>query len=653
METKQKNVLIDVIHEKYIPFEQIKNEMYYEAFEHSIQLATNEIEKIIKSNTPLSLSHFEKASDLFDQLKIIYNNLIRINSLNQENLQTEKINTLISNFESSIYSNKKLYEKFKESKGLFKEKEDLSAYNYHMRKFIENGMEQNEEKLKQLKDIKVNLTNLISQYELNMIKETNEYFMIIDNEDDLKEFPESIKKIAKEEALKKNIDKGYCFTLDYPSYNAVMTYCSNEAIRKELYLKYNSKCYNTSHSNVDLVKKIVELRKKKALLLGYNSYNEYVLSNRMAKNEKNVFDFQQKIYSKVIPKAKDEYEEIKKFASVSELNPWDLSYYSEKYKKHLFGIDSETLRSYFPLTKVFNILFELINQLFNLTFTEDKTVKLYHEDIIVFNIKKEENILGYLYFDLFPRKSKTMGGWVYPLKPKVINKIPIVGIVANIQRESSDSSNLALLSLREAETIFHETGHALHIILSEVKYKSLEGINVLWDFVEMPSQLMENFFYESKILAKFELSEELIEKVKKMKNYLIAMGTLRQLNYSNVDLMLHKSDFDLNNNLEEFEKTNVIEIFNRPKGICLLTAFSHLFNATYDYSCGYYSYMWAEVFALDGYEEFKKGDYKEVAERYRKCILSKGGTEDPEILFKNFKGKEYSIEPFLIDKGLI
>lgn len=653
----ESNCLLNVIIDTFIQFDKIKNEMFLPAFEEAIKLANESIDKLIKEEFTITL--FEKATDLFDQIKIIYNNQRRMDSLNEENLQTEKINTLISVFETSIYSNKALFDKFMSYKSTINDKETESAFNVHYRKFIENGMQQTEENSKRLKEIKIEMSHLISDYEKNIIKDTDEFYMILDKEEDTKDFPESIKKIAKEEAKKKD-KEGYCFTLHFPSYRAIMMYCCNPEIRKTFYLKYNSKCYKTKNSNVDILKKIVSLRKEKAILLGYSSYNEYVLSNRMAKSEQNVFDFQKSIYDKVIPKAKEEYETLLQFAiqnetnrTIDKLEPWDLSYYSEKQKKSIFGIDTETLRSHFPLNKVFDVLFSLLKELYDIDVNEDKTVKLYHNDIIIFNVKSNDKIIGYLYYDLFPRKSKTMGGWVYPLKPKVINEIPFVGIMANIQKNSEGSGAQAFLSLREAETIFHETGHAMHILLSEAKYKTLTGINVLWDFVEVPSQLMENFIYEKYILTKFDFNDELIVTVQKMKNYLIAIGTLRQLNFSSVDMKLHAKDFDLECDIEQFEKKIMIEVMTKPEGISSLTAFSHLFNATYDYSCGYYSYMWAEVFALDGYDEFRKGNIKEVGKRYRECILSKGSSEDPEILFERFKGRKYSIEPFLKDKGLL
>ena len=381
------NFLLNAIKDTFIQFDKITNEMYLPAFEEAIKQANESIDKLIKEGFTLAL--FEKATDLFEQIKIIYNNQRRMDSLNEENLQTEKINTLLSNFETSIYSNIALFDKFMIYKSKINDKETESAFNVHYRKFIENGMQQTEENSKRLKEIKIEMSHLISDYEKNIIKDTDEFYMILDNEEDMKEFPESIKKIAKEEAKKKD-KEGYCFTLHFPSYRAIMMYCCNPEIRKTFYLKYNSKCYKTTNSNVDILKKIVSLRKEKAIILGYSSYNEYVLSNRMAKTEQNVFDFQKSIYDKVIPKAKEEYETLLQFAiknennrTLDKLEPWDLSYYSEKQKKSIFGIDTETLRSHFPLNKVFHVLFSLLKELYDIDVKEDKTVKLYHNDIIM------------------------------------------------------------------------------------------------------------------------------------------------------------------------------------------------------------------------------------------------------------------------------
>ena len=537
-----------------------------------------------------------------------------------------------------------------------------------MRKFLENGMfiSENTEKLERLKEIKIKMASLISKYETNLIKDTNKFELNITNEEDMKEFPESIKTIAKKCSKEKGYESGYCFTLKFPSYSPFMTYCCNRELRKKMYYAYNSKCYGGENSNIDLLSEIVELRQEMAHILGFNNYNEYILSNRMAKNEENIKKFQQSIIDKALPKAKEEYETLFNFAkeyektnngkenALDNLEYWDLSYYSDKLKKKLYNIDSEELRKYFPLNKVFEILFKLIYDLFEIKIDREEKIKLFHNDIITFSMSYKNNKMGYFYFNLFPRNEKTMGGWVYSLKPKIINKLPIVGVNANIRRAATNKIEDTLLSLWEAETIFHETGHSLHIILSETNYKSITGINVLWDFLEMPSQLMEQFFYEKEILKQFDIPEDLIERILKVKNYNIGIGTIRQIEFSKIDIMLHSGIFKKGDNIEEFERKYAISVFKRPEGTCHFCAFSHIFNATYDYSCGYYSYMWAEVLAFDAYDEFRKSDNKkEVAERYRKLILSKGGSDDPEELFKKFKGRDFSIEPFLRDKGFI
>ena len=667
MSDEHKNYLLDILNYELIPYDKIKNEDYLPAFQKSIADMNNEFSKLISDNSPLNLASFEKSTFLFDQLKTIYNNKRRSDSLDEENLHKEEIDKLINETELSIYTNKDLFNKFKQLKeDEFKTTEEKYVYKFHIRKFLENGMfiSENEEKLKKLKEIKVKMASLISKYETNLIKDTNKFELNVTNEEDMKEFPESIKTIAKNLSKEKGYENGYCFNLKYPSYSPFMMYCCNRELRKKMYYAYNTKCYGGENSNIELLAEIVELRQELSHILGFKNYNEYILSNRMAKNEENINKFQQSIIDKALPKAKKEYEILLNFAKeyeaennkneINNLELWDLSYYSNKLKKKFYNIDSEELRKYFPLNKVFKILFDLVYDLFEIKIEKEEKVKLFHNDIITFSMWYKNNKIGYFYFDLFPRNEKTMGGWVYSLKPKIINKLPIVGVNANIRRSTTNKIDEALLSLYEAETIFHETGHSLHIILSETNYKSITGINVLWDFLEMPSQLMEEFFYEKEILKKFEIPDDLIEKIIKVKNFNVGIGTIRQIEFSKIDIKLHSGIFKKGDNIEEFEKKYGISVFKKPEGTCIFCAFSHIFNATYDYSCGYYSYMWAEVLAYDAYDEFAKNkNKKEVAENYRKWILSKGGSDDPEELFKKFKGRDFSIEPFLRKKGFI
>ena len=365
------------------------------------------------------------------------------------------------------------------------------------------------------------------------------------------------------------------------------------------------------------------------------------------------------IREKALIKAKKDYNELLDFVqknidkNVTKIERWDTAYYIEKYKKHTFNLNSEDLRKFFPLSKVTKILFDLIEHLYGINYTLVPNEHLYHPDILIYKMQKNKIPIGYFYLDLYPRKEKTMGGWVYPLKPRVINNTPpIVGIIAN-QRKPVNENEEAFLSLGEAETVFHESGHSLHITLNEMDYKSISDLNVLWDFVECPSQFMENFFYEKNILEKFEIPDDIIEKIKKLKNLFESFWELSYINRCYVDMKLHSNEFDSSMDVEEFENKFKVDIFENLKGTTLSLFFSHLFNATYDYSCGYYSYHWAEILACDAFEDFKDGKEVEAAERFRKYILSQGGIEDPNILFKRFKGKEFSIEPFLKSKGLI
>ena len=652
--------LINILNYEFIPYNLIKNSHFLPAFEYAINKSTEEINKILEEEK-LDLKKFESSTDLFDQIKTIYNNKRRIDSLDENDLQTEKINNLISNFESNLYMNEKLYLKFKSINTNNLNLEEKAVYNFHIRKFLENGLTQNEINTKildRIKEINSLLSNLISQYETNLIKATNNFHLNITDEDIIKNFPEKVKLSAKKLSLEKGYKNGYCFSLQTPSYSSLMMYCSDQEIRKKMFFEFNKKCNGGEFSNINIMKEILKLRKEKAKLLGFNSYNEYVLSNRMAKNEKNVYDLLNMIREKSLIKAKKDYEELLKYVqsiennNIQKLEKWDISYYLEKYKKHKFNINSEELRKFFPLSKVTKILFNLIEHLYNIKYTLIPEEHLYHKDIRLFKMERNEKIIGYFYYDLYPRKEKTLGGWVYPLKPKIINKIPIVGIVAN-QRKPENENEEAFLSLDEAETLFHESGHSLHITLNEMNYKSICDLNVLWDFVECPSQFMENFFYDKKILKQFEIPDEIIDKIIKLKNFYESFYELSYVNRCYVDMKLHSNEFDSEMDVEEFENKYKVDIFDNLKGTTLSLWFSHLFNATWDYSCGYYSYHWAEILACDAYEEFKDGKEVEAAERFRKYVLSQGGIEDPNILYKRFKGKDFSIEPFLKAKGLI
>ena len=659
------NPLLNLLNLEFIPYTKIKNSDYLPAFEYAISKANESITELLNKpkEVKFDLKKFENSTDLFDQIKVVYNNKRRVNSLDIEQLPTEKINNLISKFESSIYMNKELYSKFKSLDINSLNLQEKAVYNYHMRKFLENGYtgeNPSQSTLERIKEINSSLSNLISQFETNIIKATDAFHINITNEEDMKEFPEKIKISARKLSQEKGYETGYCFSLQAPSYRSLMMYCSNRDIRKKMYYEINHRCNGGEFSNIEIMKKILELRKEKAKLLGFKSYNEFVLSNRMAKEEKNVYDLLDMIREKALIKAKKDYNELLNFVknnidnNIDKIEKWDTSYYIEKYKKFKFNLESEELRIYFPLSKVTKILFDLIEHLYGINYSLVPNEHLYHHDIQIYKMQKNKNkTIGYFYLDLYPRKEKTMGGWVYPLKPRVINNTPpIVGIIAN-QRKPNNTNEEAMLSLGEAETIFHESGHSLHITLNEMDYKSISDLNVLWDFVECPSQFMENFFYEKKILEKFEIPEDIIEKIKKLKNLFESFWELSYINYSYIDMKLHSNEFNSAMDVEEFENKFKVDIFESLEGTTISLFFSHLFNATYDYSCGYYSYHWAEILACDAYEDFKDGKEVEAAERFRKYILSQGGVEDPNILFKRFKGREFSIEPFLKAKGLV
>ena len=393
------NPLLNLLNLEFIPYSQIKNSDYLPAFEYAISKANESISELISQPNEIKfdLKKFETSTDLYDQIKTVYNNKRRVNSLDEEQLQTEKINDLISKFESSIYMNKELYSKFESLDINSLNQQEKAAYNYHMRKFLENGyrgVNTDTKILDRIKEINSALSNLISEYEKNLVKATDAFHINITDENDMKDFPEKVKISSRKLSQEKGYDTGYCFSLQGPSYSSLMMYCSNQDIRKKMFYEMNHKCNGGDFSNIEIMKKILELRKEKAKLLGFKSYNEFVLSNRMAKEEKNVYNLLDMIREKALIKAKKDYNELLNFVqnnidkNITKLQRWDLSYYIEKYKKYKFNINSEELRKYFPLSKVTKILFDLIEHLYGIKYTLVENEHLYHPDIKIYKMQK-------------------------------------------------------------------------------------------------------------------------------------------------------------------------------------------------------------------------------------------------------------------------
>jgi peptidyl-dipeptidase Dcp len=503
----------------------------------------------------------------------------------------------------------------------------------------------------------------------NLLKETNEYELLISDEKKLDGLSHDHKEAAKMLAKSKN-KKGWLFTLDYPSFSALITYCKNRSLRKEITIAFGQRAFKNNESdNQKVILEIINLRYQKAILLGYKSYSEYVLEERMAKNTKNVMNFLEDLVEKVKPIAKKEFKVLENYAksidNIDNLEKWDISFYTEMYKKHKYDVDQEKLKPYFSLTNVLNGAFEISNKLYGLNFKKNSTIDTYNDEVNTYEVKDEKNnFIALLYTDFHPRKGKRGGAWMTSYKPQYIfknnNQRPHISIVCNFTRPIKNKPSL--LTFNEVTTLFHEFGHALHGILANTKFKSLSGTNVSWDFVELPSQIFENWCYEEEALNIFAfhyktkklIPIELINKIKESANYNQASQTLRQLSLAILDMNWHNINPIKIKSVKDYEHKILKKLtFTKDLNVtCTSTSFSHIFQG--GYSSGYYSYKWAEVLDADAFEYFKeKGIFnKSIASKFKDNILSKGGTQDPMDLYIKFRGRKPKINALLNRAGI-
>jgi peptidyl-dipeptidase Dcp len=493
---------------------------------------------------------------------------------------------------------------------------------------------------------------------------------LVTDEKDLAGLPEGAVEAAHALA-KANEKEGWLFTLDFPSYLPFVTYADNRELRKEITLAAGRKAFqDNEHNNVDNVLKIVKLRFERAKLLGYATHADFVLAERMAQNPSKVTEFLNDLLGKAKPAAVKEFAELSQFAKnmhgIDQLEKWDGAYYAEKLKQERFNLDDEKLKPYFKLENVLQGAFEVAHRLFGINFKEVDTIDTYHEEVQTFEVSKDNGeLVAIFYADFFPRKGKRNGAWMTSFKPQYIQQgkqeRPHVSIVCNFTRPTA--SKPSLLTFQEVTTLFHEFGHALHGMLADSTYPTLSGTSVYWDFVELPSQVMENWCYEKEALELFakhyETGEvipiELVEKIRESASFLEGMATMRQLSFGLLDMGWHGQDPTAISDLKAFEDEQFAstKLYPDVKENAMSTAFSHIFNG--GYSSGYYSYKWAEVLDADAFDYFKQNGIfnKEIAAKFKDNILSKGGTEHPMVLYKRFRGQEPSVEPLLKRAGLI
>jgi peptidyl-dipeptidase Dcp len=586
----------------------------------------------------------------------------------------QEVTPLLTEFSNDITLNEDL---FKRIKSVYEQKntlnlttEQATLLDKKFKSFSRNGALLSEEKKAKLREIDTELAKLKLTFSENVLAETNNYQLHITNENDLKGLPEGTIEAARSLAKAKELD-GWIFTLDFPSYLPFVTYAENRELRKEIAIAAGKKAFqNNEFDNQEITLKIAKLRSERANLLGYETHSHFVLEERMAQNPEKVKSFLNDLLVKAKPAAEREFAELTAFAKaldgIEKLEKWDGAYYSEKLKQKLFNLDDEKLKPYFKLENVLNGAFTIANKLFGLTFTEVFDIDKYHEEVTTYEVKDEFGALvAIFYADFFPRPGKRNGAWMTSFKSQYIkdgkNERPHISNVCNFTKPTETKPSL--LTFNEVTTLFHEFGHGLHGMLAKTVYPSLSGTSVYWDFVELPSQVMENWCYEPEALALFAkhyetgeiIPQDYVEKIKESASFQEGMATLRQLSFGLLDMAFHSNNPTEITDVKAFEKAAFegTTLYPDVAENCMSVSFSHIFAG--GYSSGYYSYKWAEVLDADAFAYFQeKGIFnKEVATKFKDNVLSKGGTELPMELYKRFRGQEPKADALLKRAGLI
>jgi Zn-dependent oligopeptidase len=660
------------------PFSKIKTNAFLPAFRKAIESAKNEIDQIVENKATPSFKNtieaLEYTGEQLDRISSIFFNLNAAETNEEIQKIAQEVSPLLTEFSNDVALNTALFERVKhvyntkESLSLNEEQKTLLDKKY--KGFSRNGANLSNDQKEVLRAIDKEQSQLKLTFGEHILAETNRYELLISELSDLDGLPEGAIEAAKQLAEEKD-KKGWLITLDYPSYIPFMTYAKNRALRKELAIAFGQKGFqNDNLDNQEIVLKIAKLRFKRAQLLGYKTHAHFVLEERMAKTPETVGTFLEDLLSKALPAAKKEFEELENFAknldSIDQLEKWDSAYYSEKLKQERFNFDDEQLKPYFKLENVIKGAFEVAQKLFGLQFIQTDVVDTYHKEVMTYNVEdSNQNLVAIFYADFFPRSGKRNGAWMTSFKSQHVknntNERPHISIVCNFTKPTATKPSL--LTFNEVTTLFHEFGHALHGMLADTVYPSLSGTSVAWDFVELPSQIMENWCYEKEALALFakhyetgdSIPMELIDKIKAASTFQQGMQTLRQLSFGLLDMSWHGIDPTEITNVKQHESDAFLEtqLFPSVAQNCMSTAFAHIFQG--GYSSGYYSYKWAEVLDADAFEYFKENDLfdPQIAAAFKTHILSKGGTQDPLKLYVKFRGQKPKTEALLRRSGLL
>ena len=660
-----------------VPFDRIKLEHFEEAFMEGIRRDNEQIEKTINNpekptfdNTIINTEEDEGYYDLLSRVSTVFFNLLSAETNDDMDALAQKMQPILTQHANDVRLNPRLFERIRyvhlHHRKLTPEEKMLLDNCYEG--FVRSGALLDEAGKERLRRLTEEASMLSLQFSQNLLKEQKAFTLDITDEAQLDGLPETAREAAALTAKEKG-KQGWVFTLDFPSYSPFLTYSTQRELRKQLYMARNTVCtHDNSENNLDICKRLINLRREMAQLLGYKTYADYVLKRRMATNTRNVYHLLNDLIDAYKPTAQKERDELRKLAhkDVDKMKPWDAGFYSHKLQMKKYNIDAEMLRPYFELKNVIKGVFGLANKLYGITFKENKDIPVYHPDVKAFEVfDKDGSFLAVFYADFHPRKGKQGGAWMTEYQGQFIDKKgenvrPHVSVVMNLTKPTEEKP--ALLTLSEVETFLHEFGHSLHGMFANTRFESLSGTNVWWDFVELPSQFMENYSIEKEFLRTFAfhyktgepLTDELINRIVKSRNFMAATACLRQVSFGLLDMAYYTKKDEFKDDIIPFEKNawKKAILGEQLPDTCMTVQFSHIMAG--GYAAGYYSYKWAEVLDADAFSVFKKHGIfdQKTAQRFRDEILSKGGTQHPMTLYKNFKGSEPTIDALLKRNGI-
>ena len=669
------------------PFDKIRLEDYEPAIMEGMKRDREFIDRIANNPEPPTFDNtiaVVSFDDLLERVIKVFSCMLSADTSDELDALATRLAPLLTQHANDIIFNRRYFERVE---AVYKNHRELNAEEQMLLQncydgFVRAGVNLPEEKQQRLRQMNVELSELTLQFSQNNLKDTNVFQLHITDEAQLAGLPDSAREAAAAAARERDLD-GWLFTLHAPSYGPFMTYADDRELRRQMYMAKNTICtHGDDRDNRDLVRRIVNLRLERARLMGYECYADLVLERRMAENKGNVFHLLDELIDAYLPAARRELAEVEQLArrlmgSDFEMRPWDFSYFAHKLKIERWNIDAEMLRPYFELGRVKQGVFGLATRLYGITFHERKDIPVYHPDVTAYDVLDGDGtFLAVLYTDFHPRASKQSGAWMTSFKDQWIgpeegcsdptdasqwkNSRPQVSLVMNLTKPTPTKPSL--LTLGEVETFLHEFGHALHGIFANTRFASLSGTNVYWDFVELPSQLMENFATEPAWLQTFArhyetdapLPQTLIDRIVASNNFNIAYACIRQVSFCLLDMAYYTITSPLDGDIIDFERNawQRAKLFDEEPGTCMSVQFGHIMSG--GYAAGYYSYKWAEVLDADAFSVFKEAGIfdRATAQRFRDCILSRGGTEHPMTLYRRFRGQEPTIDALLRRNGI-